>query len=117
MLAGMLYIKKAASPVQIGQGAMVGAIAGVIGGIINTVIGLPLTYLFFRSSMHSNIGSTELGPAGYILMSGIASFIALVVFGALGGIISVPLFEKRKQGAGFQPPPPPPPQQNFGGYR
>ncbi|HMF57646.1 MAG TPA: hypothetical protein VK619_14985, partial [Pyrinomonadaceae bacterium] len=48
VLAGMMYIKKASSQVQIGQGAMLGGIAGVIGGVINTVIGLPLAYLLFR---------------------------------------------------------------------
>ena len=116
-VAGLMYIKRAGSPVQMGEGAMLGGIAGVVGGIIHTIIGLPLAYLVYGSNMHSNIGSAQYGAAGYLLMSGIGAFIALVVFGALGGIISVSLFEKRKQGAGFQPPQPPPPQQNFGGYR
>ncbi len=118
LLAGMLYIKRSAAPVEMGQAAIIGAMAGVIGGIINTIIGLPLAYLVFRGNMTSTFGGQNLGPMGYLVMSGILSFIALVAFGALGAIISVPLFEKRNKGASVQPPPPPPPpQQNFGGYR
>ena len=108
-LATFLYIKNSATQVRPGDGAMIGGLAGIFGALIYLVIGLPIAYF-----MAGGTAVTEqLAKAGVnvpvsgallIIFGGIIAAIALVILSVLGGLIAVPIFEKRK---GDVPPPPP----------
>jgi hypothetical protein len=106
----------------------------VIATVLYLIIGVPLGLMTGRASMGAMSGYLEqMNPEmaeqirrqteamqsasmGEQLMAMIPSILLvaciLVVGGILGGVIGIPLFEKRKGPAGAPPPPPPP---TFGG--
>lgn len=124
LLASYLYVKNSPVPANAGDGAIVGAIAGAIGAVIALVVGIPLAIVsggamremmiqlmanidprqaeLFRTQMEAQ-GE---GIAGIIVQSLIGA-VLLLVFAVLGGLVGIPLFEKRK--GGTMPPPPPAP--------
>jgi hypothetical protein len=109
-LAGFLYIKSSPTPVRAGDGAVIGALAGVIGGLIYLFIGVPIAYFISGAAMEeafarANVELPFTGPLLFIV-SGLLGGLFLLVLSVLGGLLSVPLFEKRKDEV-----PPPPPQQ------
>jgi hypothetical protein len=113
-LASFLYIKSAPVPVSTGQGAALGAMAGAVGALIYLVIGLPIALYvgtadiedaFRRSGVEVPLTGIALVLLGTFLVA-----VLILVFTTVGGIVGVPIFEKRK---GIQPPPPPQPQ-DFG---
>lgn len=113
VVAGLLYIRGSATPVPTGDGAVVGALAGVVGALIYLIIGLPIAFFFGAAEMEAQLGRSgvQLPFSGTVLLV-VAAFvgaICLLVLATLGGLLAVPLFEKRKPGV---PPPPPP---NMGG--
>ena len=114
LLAGFLYIKSSPTPVSVGEGAIVGGLAGIVGGILYLVIGLPIALVFGMAAMQDQLtrSGVNLPISGFLLMivSGILCAVFLAVLATLGGLIAVPIFEKRKDGAV-----PPPPPQNYGG--
>ena len=133
-LASYLYIKKSPVPVNVGEGALTGAIAGVIGMVVEIVVGLPLTILTgypelkliagllermdpqraeeYRHQIEelANVPFTEQFFHAVFSWGTLLSLLITVIFALIGGLIAVPIFEKRKTDAG---PPPPPPY--FGG--
>ena len=113
-LAAFMYIKSSPTPVQMGEGAMVGGLAGVVGGIIYVVIYLPIALLWGMATMQQQLdrSGVNLPFSGSILMvvASIVGAIVLVLLATLGGVIGTAIFEKRK-GNTVAPPPP----QNFGG--
>jgi len=113
VLAGFLYIKESSTPVSVGDGAIVGGLAGVVGGIIYLIIGLPIALLFGMAAMQDQLtrSGIDLPVSGFLLMvvSAILCAIFLAVLATLGGLLAVPIFEKRK-GGGVPPAP-----QDFGG--
>ena len=114
VLATMFYVKESATPATVADGAMVGAIAGVVGGLIYMVVGLPLTYLIVGvTAMDAQVRqlSPDFPIAGVVLLivGGLIAFVVFVVLATLGGVLGVPIFEKRK-GTIDAPPPP----QDFG---
>jgi hypothetical protein len=114
VLATMLYVKGSATPATVADGAMVGAIAGVVGGLIYMVVGLPLTYLLVGvTAMDAQVRqlSPDFPIAGAVLLivGGLIAFVIFVVLATLGGVLGIPIFEKRK-GTIDTPPPP----QDFG---
>jgi hypothetical protein len=128
IVAANLYVKKSPVPVSPGDGAILGAIAGAIGIVLIIVIGIPLN-LVMGAAMVSLIQGmvppdqaaqmNEMMAAGVGIASAIKSAVILsivaVIFSAIGGLIGVAIFEKRKGGAGAPPPPPPPAAGGFGG--
>lgn len=132
--ASYLYIKKSPTPVNLGEGAMIGAIAGMIGMVVEIVVGLPLTILTGYPELNLIAGLLErMDPQkadeyrhqieqltsipfseqffhAVFSWGTLLSLLITVVFALIGGLIAVPIFEKRKTDAG---PPPPPPY--FGG--
>ena len=91
---------------------MVGAMAGVIGGLIYLIVGVPLAYLLtgpatFEDQLRK--AGIHIPVAGLLMMlvGGIIGAIGMVALTALGGLLGVPIFEKRKEGASVPPPPPP----------
>ena len=123
MLASYLYVKNSPAPANAGDGAIVGAIAGIVGGLISLVVGIPLAIAtggamesMFASMMERvdpsqaelmrvrmQAGSTVAGA----IVNGLIQAVLLFIFSILGGLIGIPLFEKRKGGP--LPPPPPTP--------
>jgi hypothetical protein len=114
VLATMFYVKESATPATVADGAMVGAIAGVVGGLIYMVVGLPLTYLIVGvTAMDSQV--RQLSPdfpiagAALLIVGGLIAFVMFVVLATLGGVLGIPIFEKRKGNIDAPPPP-----QDFG---
>jgi len=114
VLAGFLYIPKSPTQVKAGEGAILGALAGVVAAVIRIVIGIPLKY-----AMAANMGLEEqlermgmqlpVNGMMLIVLGTVVGAIFAIALSTVGGLIAVPLFEKRK-GA---PPAPPPPPQDF----
>jgi hypothetical protein len=136
MLASYLYIKKSPQPVNVGEGAMIGAMAGVVGTLVALIVGVPLNILMSYPEQRFLVDLTErfnpeqaevyrerleavmsqpVATQFFSSFFSIGTFIALaitVLFALIGGLLAVPLFEKRKNGGGSAPPPPP---QFYGG--
>jgi hypothetical protein len=123
-LASYLYIKNSPVPASPGDGAILGAMAGLVGAAISVVIGIPVSILMSgvmigivvklmesvnpsqAEMMRTQIeaGQTVAGA----IVNGLILAVLLVIFSTLGGLIGIPIFEKRKRNV--MPPPP----QNFG---
>jgi hypothetical protein len=121
LIAAKLYINQSPTPVSAGDGAIVGAIAGLVGAIVVLVIGIPVSIAtsgmmqgFFLSMMQNldpaqaemfrtqfAAGSTAAGS----IVNGFILAVSVFIFSIIGGLLGVPLFEKRK--GGVMPPPPP----------
>lgn len=124
ILASYLYVKNSPVPANAGDGAIVGAIAGAVGAVIYLVLGIPLSLLsgeaiqgmminlvenldprqaeLFRTQMEASRGDMS-----RVIIESLVGAVLLFVFTVIGGVIGIPLFEKRKGGP--VPPPPPPP--------
>lgn len=133
IVATYMYVKGSTVPASIGDGAMVGAIAGVIGAVLYVFLGIPIGLLTSNASAGAMVGIMErVNPqmgeemrrqvdamqnmsTGEMLAAMIPGLlfgaVMLLIFTTIGGLIGVPIFEKRKGGAGMPPPPPP----DFGG--
>jgi hypothetical protein len=129
-LACYLYIKQSAAPVSVGEGALLGGIAGVIGWAVQILIGVPLTILTGYPELRLVVGMLErVNPAeadkyqrnleyavslpfseqffyAVFSLQTLLSLLITIIFALVGGLVAVPLFEKRKADV---PPPPPPP--------
>lgn len=124
LLASYLYVKNSPVPASTGDGAILGLMAGGVGAAISIVIGIPLSWAFstvMTGILVSFIESVDRSQAEMLqaqmeagqsiaraILNGFILAVLLVVFSTLGGLIGVPIFEKRK--GGEMPPPP----QNFG---
>jgi hypothetical protein len=114
VLATMFYVRESPTPATVADGAILGALAGVIGGLIYLVVGLPLSVLINGlAAMDAQVRqfNPDFPISGVILLIilGIIGFVIFVVLATIGGVIGVPIFEKRK-GTVETPPPP----QDFG---
>ncbi|HEY6328464.1 MAG TPA: hypothetical protein VI756_03935, partial [Blastocatellia bacterium] len=133
-IAAYMLIKRSPYfPVKSGDGAAVGALAGVFGSLVYLVIGVPLFLIMGGSNLAAsfqavsrNISDPEVARqfrefARIFESSGAGIAAAFVVwairsvlfigFGAIGGLIGVSIFEKRK---GDFPPGGYPPQGPYG---
>jgi hypothetical protein len=111
LLASVLYIKKSPTKVELGEGALLGAMAGGVGGLINLLAGLPLAYALYGPQ--GPYTSDDGNVSGALIVVGIIGTLMLVTFSILGGLLAVPMFEKRRN----TPSGPPPPPAYGGGYR
>jgi hypothetical protein len=123
VLATYLYVKASPVPASPGDGAILGAIAGAVGGLMAIVLGVPINIvaggitraLFIRLMEGFNPSQAEMMriqmEAGVSILreivNGIILAVCLVIFSTVGGLLGVPIFEKRKRE--IVPPPP----QNF----
>ena len=123
LIAANIYIKGSPNPVQPAEGAIVGAIAGAIGAVLIFVIGIPLQLIFgaaMTSMMGGYIQSVDPNQAaqfqeamaagtgiGRAILNALIYSVCAVIFSAVGGLLGVAIFEKRKGGPGVPPPPPP----------
>lgn len=107
-LASFMYIKSSPAQVTTGEGAIVGLMTGAIGSVIYLFIQIPLALLFGLASMEEGFRRSgvelPLGGIALVLLSAFLVVILILVFCTIGGLVGVPVFEKRK---GAQPPPPP----------
>lgn len=123
ILASYLYVKNAPTPANAGDGALVGAIAGGIGAAIYLVLGIPLAIVSgaaMREMLINLMSNVDPRQADMIrrqmemqgesvagaIFQGLIGAVLLVVFAIIGGLIGIPLFEKRKGGGAVPPPPP-----------
>ena len=130
LIGSYLYVKNSPVPATAGDGAVIGAVAGIVGGLISLVIGIPVNLLMgnlmagFISGMFENMNpeqaemmrrQIEAGQTvGGAIVNGLITAVLLFIFAILGGLLGIPLFEKRKGGA--IPPPPPAPGGGPVGY-
>ncbi len=121
LLASYLYIKNSPVPARPGDGAILGALAGLVGAVIVVIIGIPISIvaggitreLLIRLVENLNPGQAEAiriqmeagSTIAGAIVNGIILAVLLVIFSTIGGLLGVPIFEKRKG-----PIPPPPPQ-------
>jgi hypothetical protein len=112
-LASYLYIKSSPTKIGPGDGAMLGGLAGVIGALIFLIIGLPIAYFISGAQMEEALSraNVQLPFTGFVLflVSYLIGGLVLLVLAVIGGLIAVPIFEKRTDA-----PPPPPPQDFVG---
>ena len=113
VLAVFMYLPKSTVPMRPGDGAVLGVMAGGVGALIYLVVTIPVTLLFsmaeiaqIEDQVRGRGIELPLTGMALILVGVVAMSVALVAFAAIGGMIGVPLLEKR--GAGTPPPPPPP---------
>ncbi len=131
MLATYLYVKNSPTPANAGDGAILGALAGLVGAVISVILGIPVAYAMGPTMRNMMVGLLEnvdprqaemireqfeaAGNAiGPIIINALIMAVLLFIFAIIGGLIAVPLFEKRKGGA--MPPPPPYTGGGPGGY-
>lgn len=125
IVGSYVYVKNSPVPARAGDGAVVGLLTGVIGAAIFIVVGIPLSIV---------LGSVVAGVFGGLIESidpsqadqmrrqmeaaqtivgaivnGLITAVLLVIFSTIGGLLGIPLFERRKVA------PAPPPPQNYGG--
>jgi hypothetical protein len=129
LLASYLYVKDSPVPATTGDGAVLGGMAGVVGALIALIIGIPLSLILgasMRGMFAGWVESMDPGQAEAIrrqmeagstvagaIVNGLILAVLLIIFAVIGGLIGIPLFEKRK---GVMPPPPPAPGRGPGGY-
>jgi hypothetical protein len=121
LLASYLYIKNSPTPASAGDGAILGAFAGLVGAVIVVVIGIPISVMMgdIMSGLLVRL-LTSINPLQaemirermaegttivQAIVRGLISAVLLVIFSTIGGLIAIPIFERRK--ANVAPPPPP----------
>jgi len=122
VLATYLLTKDSPISLTSGDGAIVGALAGIVAAVVDSLVGIPLHGLnvaVMRRMMERLSEFAEEMPSGWenwigrtgggasIAMFLVGLFISAAIFaalGALGGIVGMSLFGKKKaQGAGIAP--------------
>src|SRR5215211_3204475 len=132
LIAANIYIKGSPNPVTPAEGAILGAMAGAVGVVLIFILGIPLQLIFgtaMMSMMQGIVQNADPSQAaqmremmaaqglgiGRAIMNALMSGVTVVIFSAVGGLLGIALFEKRKGGPGV-PPPPPPQAGGPGGY-
>ncbi|HXM36653.1 MAG TPA: hypothetical protein VN920_15770 [Pyrinomonadaceae bacterium] len=116
LLATLWYIKGSPVPVTLSDGAIVGLIAGLVGGLIYVVLAIPTQYFIGSGVALMEAQVRQISPdfplSGLVLLiiGSIIGFIVFLVLSIIGGLLAVPIFEKRKGNGGAPPPP-----QGYGG--
>jgi hypothetical protein len=114
-VACYLYLKSSPTRIGPGDGAMLGGLAGVIGAVVYLIIGLPIAYFVSSGGAEVEAALSRLGLQAplsgmmLLIVSGLLRALILLVLAVIGGLIAVPIFEKRTD-----VPPPPPPQDFVG---
>ena len=120
MLATYLYVKNSPIPATPADGAILGAIAGVVGAVISIILGIPVSLAMGPTMRNLIVGMVErINPQqaemmrqqfetagssiGPVIINALILAVLLFVFSVIGGLLGVPIFEKRK--AALPPPP------------
>jgi hypothetical protein len=121
-IASMFYIKRSPTPVRTGEGAVVGLIAGAVGAVLYLAVATPIAYAIHGDyiQMVASQQPEKITAGTFFALTGVAGAVTIFAFSVIGGLIGVPIFEKRKA-AQMGVPPPPPPMPDYGappgGYR
>ena len=130
MLATFLYVKSSPTPATPGDGAILGALAGVVGALISLILGIPISLAMGPTMRNLVISLLERvdprqadlmrqqieaagSSIGPVIINALILAVLLFVFSIIGGLLGVPIFEKRKAAL---PPPPPNTSGGPGGY-
>ncbi|HKQ99238.1 MAG TPA: hypothetical protein VJT09_01115 [Pyrinomonadaceae bacterium] len=118
-VASNLYIKRSPTPVRTGEGAVMGLIAGAIGALLYLALATPVAYAMHADyiQMVANQQPEKISAGAFFALSGLAGAVTILGFSVIGGLIGVPMFEKRKGYHTSVPPPPPGYGTPPGGYR
>jgi len=138
-LATYLYIRQSPTPVDMGEGAVIGLLAGVFGTIVQILVGVPVAILMGYPVQRMLVNLIErMNPekaeeyrqrieevmampfsqqffASAFSVGTLLVLVITAVFALVGGLVAVPLFEKRKADGGTPPSQPPPPPYYGGG--
>src|SRR5215471_6447539 len=95
------YIKSAPARVRAGDGAVVGLVVGIVGGLIDLVLAIPINYFFgnvalMEAQIHQVAPNFPLSGLAILVVAGLIGFVIFIILALVGGVIGVPLFEKRK---------------------
>jgi len=114
IIAAYFLNKESRAPLTTGDGAIVGVFAGIVAAVIDFLISIPLAPIsnaFFRNMMERFAEYADEIPAGWdnwiergfaestlpmMLFGMVINALIFAVMGALGGIIGVSLFKKKK---------------------
>jgi len=117
VVAGLIYVKGSPTRVSTGDGAIVGALAGVVGALIYIIIALPLALFLGAAAIEDAVrrSGVEMPLSGTLLLviGVLVGAISLIVLSTIGGLVAIPIFEKRKDDV---TPPPPSTGGAGGGY-
>ncbi len=104
-----MYVKRSLTPVRTGEGAVLGLIAGAIGALIYLALDTPIAYAIHGDyiQMVANQQQDKISAGAFFALSGIAGAVTILGFSVIGGLVGVPMFEKRKSYHTSMPPPPP----------
>ena len=100
---------------------MLGALAGAVGAVISVVLGIPIAYAMgptMRNMMVNLIENMDPQQAELmrrqfeasgdaiapLIIQGLIVAVLLFLFAIIGGLLGVPIFEKRKGGTPHPPP-------------
>lgn len=122
VIAVYLYVQRSPVPVRTGDGAMLGLLAGGIGALIYILVDFTRVYFtvdpdFVQAQIEERMRGQgqqfDIRPywALFLFLIMFIFGIILTALSTIGGLIGVPIFEKRE--AGTTAPPPPPPPQSF----
>ena len=117
-IAARVYIKDSPLPITSGNGAALGALSGFVGSVFFTIVatirlvvaGIDSESIAEKLRVIPTLDATAIKLISenfvlFFIISSIVSILLTIGICALGGVIGVALFEKRKDG---MPPPPPP---------
>lgn len=131
-LATYLYIRQSPTQVDMGKGALLGLLAGIFGTVVQLIVGIPVAIMTgypvqrllinmmervkpeqaedYRQRLEEIMARPffEQFFASVFSLGTLLVLIITAAFALVGGLVAVPLFEKRKADAGPPPPPPPP---------
>ncbi len=138
-VATKMVISRTPRPVRTGEGAQIGLMAGLIGAGVFVLVAIPIIFsgvatdaaLNMMERLSANINNPDLQsmieqartqaanqtPVQRLVASIPVLLVQAVLQGAftvLGGLLGIPLFEKRKEAPPPIPPQPPPPGSGFG---
>ena len=130
MLATYLYVKNSPTPATAADGAVLGAVAGLVGALISLILGVPISLAMGPTMRNLIISLVERvdprqadmmrqqfeaagSSIGPVIINALILAVLLLVFSIVGGLLGVPLFEKRKA---MMPPPPPDTSGGPGAY-
>jgi hypothetical protein len=120
LLATYLYVKNSPVPANPGDGAILGAMAGAVAAVIVIVLGIPIGLIaggITRELVIRLLESVNPNQAEMLRMQamtgvniliairdGIILAVCVVIFSTLGGLLGIPIFEKRKRDGSAPPP-------------
>jgi hypothetical protein len=120
MLAAHLLVKDSATPMGAGEGAIVGALSGIVAAVVDTLVSIPFQAMsseFIRRMMERIAEYADEMPEGWeqwlergmgeisapwFLLGFLITVVIFSAFGALGGIIGMSLFGKKRAPSGSE---------------